>query len=209
MENNFEYILKLQGSLKKNQKIEIDSEGKIRIVSFDNEGKKHKEFRGNLFERQSIDSSVKSKLWAHAPENPIKNWSKFGQYVRRNKKDIANDFMVGIFQAFIQSFPNEVKRYRITDKSNSKLVYNVIEVRDYKGYYYNNTLRILENNNKYYYIPVGVVELNIEYSAKCYFCENIFTQENISLFKLGYDKNDHVCLECKKLHPELIEIVMK
>jgi hypothetical protein len=207
MENNFEHLLKLQGQLKKGQKIEIDSEGKIRIVSFDNEGKKKKEFRGNLFEKQTIDTTVKSKLWANAPEKGIKNWSKFGKDVRRINKDVANDFMVGIFKAFIESFPDEVKRYILTDSNSVK--YSVIEIRNYKGYYHNGYLKILENSGKKYYIPIGVTELNMEYLAKCHFCDNIFSQSDISLYKLDYQNNGHVCLDCKKLHPEIIEIIVK
>lgn len=207
MENNFEYLLKLQGQLKKGQKIEIDSDGKIRVISFDSEGKKHKEFRGNLFDKQTIDTKVKSKLWANVEGKPLKNWNNFGKEVKRINKDIANDFMVGIFQAFIQSFPNEIKRYKFSDMDN--VSYFVIEVRNYKGYYRNNLLKILENSGKQYYIPAGITELNTEYLAKCHYCENILPQSEISLYKLDYQNNDHVCLECKKLHPELIEIIVK
>ena len=212
MENNFEYLLKLQGTLKKGQKIEIDSDGKIRVISFDYEGKKHKEFRGNLFDKQTIDTKVKSKLWAIAESKPIKNWSKFGVDVRRNKKDIAIDTMVGFFKLFIESFPDEIKRYTFTDTNNTS--YLVMEVRGYKGYYNKDyhgkeILKILEKSDEKYYIPFGIMELNLEYMAKCHFCEKIFSQSEVSLYKLDYQNNDHVCLKCKKLHPEIIEIIVK
>ncbi|HJU58768.1 MAG TPA: hypothetical protein VJ583_03405, partial [Nitrososphaeraceae archaeon] len=73
----------------------------------------------------------------------------------------------------------------------------------------NDILKIIEFEGKKYYIPTGIVELITEFMAKCYYCGGIFSQNEISLYKIGYDKNGHVCHNCKKDHPELTEVVIK
>lgn len=142
-------IKKLVENLKAGEKLEINSNGEIRIAWRNETGKKKSKAAGNLFKFADEIIPLKTKLWATPPLPGKQKYYNFGVKLSSvSKKDYESDIIIGIF---LTGLDENQKPDFIVD--GNMYAWKVLKNGDIKGFYSKSgKLLYVELNNKKYFV---------------------------------------------------------
>jgi len=138
--NNLEILNNMIKHLNENQKIQINNQGEIKIIT-NNNGKFSSQKAGNLFEFANEIIPLPNKPWVNINSDGIKSWANFGEKLpsTTKKSEMKENNLVGFFLQFCDF--NQQPNYF---NSSEGFKYDVYKCGDILGYYSGKSLRMVE-----------------------------------------------------------------